>query len=219
MEVELKNIKFLENIIRHGLIVSLTNFLKTQGRVYRNVDDVSIYGYIPGNTDAKRESFLGKKDFPKYLTSLKNTKRIFQNALKRILLLALTYLIEERDITVIIENSWYHTTKFATFLTDYDITMLLKIFSDKDLISKMVNIIHINLNGGILKINSFKDDEEKDKFFFQNIFVEKFVKDLNIIRNWWIDIYYSPYTEIGKKRLKASYDKLVEEAQSSCNSN
>ena len=212
-----KNSKFLEDIIRHGLLVSLTNFLKTQGRVYRNID-VSIYGYIPGNTDTKRENFLGKKDFPKYLTSLKNTKRIFQNALKRILLLALSYLIEKRDITVIIENSWFHTTKFATYLTDYDITMLLKIFSDKDLISKMVNIIHSNLDRGILKINSFKD-EETDKFFFQDLFVKKFVKDANIIRNWWIDIYYSPYTEIGKKRLKASYDKLVEEAQSSCNSN
>ena len=214
----LKNIRFLENIIRHGLKVSFINFLKTQGRVYADVD-VSIYSYIPGNTDAKRKIFLGKKDFPKYLTSLKNTKRIFRNALKRILLLALSYLIETRDITVIIENSWYHTTKFATYLTDYDINMLMKIFSDKDLISKMVNIIHSNLDEGILKINSFKDEEETDKFFFQDLFVEKFIKDVNIVRNWWIDIYYSPYTKIGKKRLKASYDKLVDEAQSSCNSN
>ena len=30
------------------------------------------------------------------------------------------------------------------------------------------------------------------------------------IKKWWKEIYYSPHTEIGKRRLKKSYNDLFE---------
>ena len=28
------------------------------------------------------------------------------------------------------------------------------------------------------------------------------------IKKWWKEIYYSPYTEVGKRRFKKSFDSL-----------
>tara|TARA_Y200000002_G_scaffold371937_1_gene369169 strand:- start:88 stop:1620 length:1533 start_codon:yes stop_codon:yes gene_type:complete len=38
------------------------------------------------------------------------------------------------------------------------------------------------------------------RFFFKCVKIQK----------WWLDIYYSPITEVGKKRLKRKYDEMLE---------
>ena len=169
-----------------------------------------IYSFIPGNTSKRREIFLGKKDHNKYLSSISKTKKIFQNALKRLLLVSLDYLINNEKIKISRSN-FIETVSIEKNIDKALIKiMLMKIFSDKELISKMIDIIHKNLDNGFLVMNFF-GNEPTTKYFFQDLLREKIIRYINIIRNWWIDIYYSPYHEIGKQRLKKSYDKLFED--------
>lgn len=191
-----KKAEDIENLIRNEFITKLSHFLRMQGYVCNDhILKKSMYTYIPGLDKKTREKFLGKKDLPKFLASINKTKIVFQKALKRFLLIAINSLLI------------YCCNKFNKII-------LFKIISDKSAINKMVEIIHLNLDKGILIFNSLQG-EKKDNYFFQDIIIEKINNQAIIIEEWWIDIYYSPYTKIGKKRLMESYNDLIKDYNSS----
>jgi hypothetical protein len=192
MDYFIKKAEYIEDLIRNELRLNLVQFLYSQGQFYgeHNIEK-TIYSYIPGSTEVKRANFLGKKDLHNYLTSVGKTKKIFQKALKRFLLTAINSLL-------------------IFCCSKVNKSILFKILADKTTITKMVQIIHTNLDSGILKLNSIEGDR-KDTYFFQELIMSKIKNQANIIREWWVNIYYSPYTKIGKKRLEKSYDDLFKD--------